>query len=75
MTDTTAATIRLFLGLPAEALPSAEYVAAAGLLHPWNALRCAVSGDPDRQDMAAGCGSIRLRADRDGWRAGVIVAL
>ncbi len=71
----TIATIRRFLALPVESLPKAEYVADDGFLHPWSALRCAVSRRPERQDMAIGCGAIRLRADRDEWRSGVIVTL
>lgn len=75
MNATDIDTIRRFLALPAESLPAADYVAESGLLHPWSALRCATSRNPERQDMATGCGSIRLRADRDEWRDGVIVTL
>ncbi len=70
-----ASTIKSFLALPAEAMPSAQYVGEPGLLHPWSAIRCAVSRDAERQDLARGCGRLRLCADRPEWRDGVVIEI
>lgn len=63
--------IRNFLELPAESLPSASFVddAANSYANAWQTLRNAADGDKTEWID----GPIRLRADRDGWRDGVIV--
>ena len=73
MTTTTTTQIRAFLALPGEALPAADYVGEPGILHPWSALRVAIGRDADMRDLLSG--AIRLHADRDGWRDGVVVTL
>lgn len=65
--------IRAFLALPATALPAADYIGDPGLLAPWSALRVVVRPGHDLADTLSG--RIRLSADRDGWRGGVVVVL
>ena len=71
---TTRETIRDFLRLPAESLPSADWIGEPGLLAPWSALRDYLRAEDRRLADYAG-EKIRLHADRDGWRDGAVVVL
>ncbi len=76
-TTDTHATIREFLSLPPEALPAAQY------LSPWNEDAGVPAGSqlrdyvlPEHRQRINHMGEqVRLVADRDHWRNGVIVAL
>ena len=67
--------IKAFLALPPEALPAADYVGTPGILTPWRALRAAADASSDLRELLDGAATIRLRADRDGWRDGVLVTV
>ena len=71
MNAQTTQTIINFLVLPSTAMPSATYVddEANGYADAWQTLRNAADGDTSEWID----GPIRIRADRDGWRDGVIV--
>jgi hypothetical protein len=74
MTDLTT-TIRDFLALPHEALPSAivdGYVDNDVDTDPWSDLRAAARG---RLPIYSPGEVVLLRADRDGWREGVRIRL
>lgn len=70
-TQTTQAIID-FLSLPATALPNASYIddEANSYADAWQTIRNAADGDTSEWID----GPIRLRADRDEWRDGVIVS-
>lgn len=74
-TQTTKQTVRDFLRLPAEAMPSAIYLDDADVEDigtPWRQLRQYAYGS----DPAIHLGErVILTADRDGWRDGVVVTL
>lgn len=65
--------VQEFLGLPPEALHGADFTDAGGSWahSAWDVLRqIARTGET----AASACGSsIRVRADRDGWRDGIII--
>lgn len=71
MNTQTTQTIINFLALPATATPSASYVddEANSYADAWQTLRNAANGDTSEWID----GPIRIRADRDGWRDGVVV--
>lgn len=76
-TATEPNTISEFLMLPKESLPSAEYVSGGipGLVGAWEALRLSLRRS-DREEMAdVIAGEIRLTADREGWRDGIVVSI
>ena len=71
MNTQTTQTIINFLALPSTAIPSASYIDddANSYADAWQTLRNAATGDTSEWID----GPIRLRADRDDWRDGVIV--
>jgi len=70
---TTEQTIRDFMRLPPEALPSARWTdERENDDDPWPFLRDYVANE---QTMLHDGDSVRLTADRDGWRDGVVVVL
>ena len=71
MDNKTAQAIADFLELPSTSMPSAAYidVDANNYSNAWQTLRNAIAGDTSEWID----GPIRLRADRDVWRQGVVV--
>jgi hypothetical protein len=69
-------TIREFLALPAEALPGADWLdpGDADEGSPYRHLRDAIRPESAQQLNHVGQ-RVRLHADRDGWRDGVIVTV
>ena len=74
--QSTTDTIRDFLALPPEALPSVAFVDGMGSkdYHAGAHLRDWLLPDPRRHINHMG-ETVRLQADRDGWRDGVVVTL
>ena len=72
--DVAQETVRDFRDMPAECLPAAEWVDSANYsegLDAWQWLRDFAAG----RDMPLDGELVRLRADRFGWREGVVVRL
>ena len=71
MNTQTTQTITAFLALPTNAIPSASYLdyEANSYADAWQTLRNAANGGTSEWID----GPIRIRADRDRWRDGVIV--
>lgn len=69
---TDAEIIREFLRLPPGEMPSAQFVDADDDGSPWSYLRDSLL-PVDRQQQEHTDELIRLWADRDGWRDGIVV--
>jgi hypothetical protein len=75
MNRSTRVVIETFLDLPAECLPSADWLSPSDDLGSvWDHLRDIIKPE-DEQEMNHTGEKVRLHADSDGFRQGVIITL